>query len=101
MLLLTCAVAENLSPTAYGRFGTSVSGVDPRLGWWLMELPGTVVFVYWFFVRGGRQSEAAVPRFCAFVFCCHYAYRGWAFPALMRVHGNSKNFSLLPAIGGW
>jgi hypothetical protein len=90
VLLITCAVTEQIAPTAYGRFGADAKfAVSPRVGWWLMELPCTVVFLYFFFVRGGRQSSAPVPRFCAFVFVCHYAYRGWLFPALMRVHGNS------------
>ena len=35
------------------------------------------------------------------LFCNHYLYRGWVFPALIRVHGKSKSFSLVPALGGW
>jgi hypothetical protein len=31
----------------------------------------------------------------------HYSYRGWLFPYLVRVHASSKNFSLVPALGGW
>merc|ERR1719487_490154 len=91
-----------MSSTAYGRFGSDAKfAVSPRLGWWLMEIPCTVSFVYFFFVRGGSQSREAMPRFCAFLFCGHYFYRGWIFPSLIRVHGDSKNFSLVPALGGW
>ena len=89
----------------YGRFGNAGNlltvGLDPRLGWWLMELPCTLAFVYNFFVRGGPQARKPVPRLLAFVFCCHYLYRGWYFPLSMRVHGNTKNFDLSIALGSW
>ena len=32
--------------------------------------------------------------------CLHYGYRGWLYPYLLRPHPGSRNFSLLPAIGG-
>lgn len=99
-MVLVVMITENVSPTGYGRFGENTTiGVDPRLGWWLMELPCSVFFP-WFFLRTARSHEF-VPRLFACIFMMHYLYRGWIFPCLIRVHGKSTNFSLVPAIGGW
>lgn len=101
LVVCICAAAENFSSTGYGRFGEGAYvAVSPRLGWWLMELPVTLSFLYFFFVKGGPQSRELAPRVLAGVFCWHYAYRGWVFPYLIRVHGNSSNFSLVPSIFG-
>jgi len=103
LIMITCFIAENISPTAYGRFGkdNATFSVSPRVGWWLMEIPVTVMMLYFFFIKGGSQSGNFVPRIMAFVVCGHYAYRGWYYPYNVNVSNNSKNFSLLPAIGGW
>lgn len=102
-LVVVTLITELVSPTAYGRFGASGSSttfsVNPRLGWWLMELPCSVCFAIVFF-RSPRAGEW-VPRLFAGIMLLHYLYRGWIFPALIRVHGKSTNFSLLPALGGW
>lgn len=105
-LVVVCAVAEVTSSTPYGRFGIPGKGalsigLHPKLGWWLMELPCSLVFWYQYFVVGGSQSGKGVPRFFAFLFCCHYFYRGWAFPLLLNVHPGSKNFDLTTAFGSW
>jgi 3-oxo-5-alpha-steroid 4-dehydrogenase 1 len=89
-LVVVCAIAEQVQSTGYGRFGGTSVGLDPRLGWWLMELPCTVSFVWNFFGVGGRQSTELVPRMMAFIFCSHYLYRGWYWPFHIKVHGNSK-----------
>lgn len=51
-----------------------------------------------FFLRPGTQSGQWVPRMFAAIFCCHYLYRGWIFPSLIRVRGPS-NFGVLTAFG--
>jgi len=100
-----CLLAEVISPTAYGRFGNDASfAVSPRLGWFLMELPCTVVFGYLFWYRAyllglRKLSRSSLVLGC--IFSLHYAYRGWYYPYNIRVYGNSSNFSLAPAIGGW
>lgn len=102
VLIVICGLAEISGSTPYGRFGGSTSfGLDPRIGWWLMELPCTVSFCYFFFVKSGPQANNIVPRLLAALFLMHYSYRGWIFPTLIRVHGNSKNFDLTIALGGW
>jgi len=102
LLVFVCLAAETTASTAYGKFGDSIGvGLDPRIGWWLMELPCSAVFVYQFFFVGGPQSRELVPRILAFVFVCHYAYRGWIFPALINVYKGSKNFSIVPACFSW
>jgi 3-oxo-5-alpha-steroid 4-dehydrogenase 1 len=45
-------------PSPYGRFASQKFGLsfDPRLGWFLMELPATLSFLF-FFAQGARRSE--------------------------------------------
>ena len=52
-VMITLAT-EVTSPTAYGKFGTGTTfSVPPRIGWWLMELPVSVMLFYFFFIKGG------------------------------------------------
>jgi 3-oxo-5-alpha-steroid 4-dehydrogenase 1 len=88
--------------TPYGRFADEKYGasLDPRLGWFLMELPAMVVFVL-FYVRG-PHATAPFPLFVLFVWVVHYANRGFIMPALMRVPvGQKSSFSLYVVIMGW
>jgi len=101
LMVLVCFVAENVSSTSYGRFGgDAMVQISPRIGWWLLELPVSISFVYFFFIKGGSQSQEFVPRLLSGVMVLHYAYRGWIFPYMVKVHGNSSNFSIVPALGG-
>ena len=100
-LVVVCFLAENYMPTQYGKFGDAKVGLDPRLGWWLMELPCSVVFVALFFFFCGPQSNEPVPRIMATIFCMHYLYRGWIFPLSINVHKGSQNFSVVPACCSW
>jgi hypothetical protein len=81
VMVCVCLCAELCASTAYGKFsGGAAVAVPARLGWWLLELPVTLSFGYFFFVRGGPQSHKPVPRIMAGVMCWHYCYRGWLFP---------------------
>eukprot|EP00933_Yihiella_yeosuensis_P048264 TRINITY_DN44365_c0_g1_i1.p1 TRINITY_DN44365_c0_g1~~TRINITY_DN44365_c0_g1_i1.p1 ORF type:complete len:312 (+),score=31.54 TRINITY_DN44365_c0_g1_i1:51-938(+) len=102
LIVLVCGLSEVSSSTAYGKFGTSaVFTVSPRIGWWLMELPVTLSFLFFFFWKPGPNRNRLVPRMCASIMCMHYTYRGWIYPYMIRVHpGAQSNFSLVPAIGG-
>jgi 3-oxo-5-alpha-steroid 4-dehydrogenase 1 len=81
-----------------GFFGSASYGVfaskklrfnfDPRWGWFLMELPATLSFFY-FYSQGQNRAEA-VPLFFLFVWTVHYANRGYIFPLLMRVVKGAK-----------
>ena len=107
--VVMCAIAENVQSTQYGRFGNDSGltvALDPRVGWWLMELPCSLLFYYLYFGQTGPLSSLAASRFLGFVFVCHYLYRGWAFPLLLNVQPGTKNFDLSIAIGereetGW
>lgn len=88
--------------TPYGRFADDSFGVslDPRLGWFLMELPASLSFVYFFW----KGPNAATPfaLFVLFVWLVHYANRGFIMPALMRVPvGQKSSFSLMLVVVGW
>ena len=105
IMVFISACAELSSSTPYGKFGNPggilTFAVDSRIGWWLMELPCSIVFIYQFFVVGGSQASKPVPRFFAFLFCCHYVYRGWLFPYFLNVHPGAKNFDVGIAFGSW
>ena len=102
LLVLVCLIAETTESTAYGRFGNNSSiGLDPRLGWWLMELPCSSFFIYRFWIVGGPNKKEFCSRLLASIFTFHYIYRGWIFPSMIRVHNNSTNFSIIPALFSW
>ncbi len=95
-------VAARVMQSPYGRFASPRFGLslDPRLGWFLMELPATLSFLY-FFSRGQHAGELVPMIFCA-VWLVHYANRGFIFPSLMRVpRGKAASFGLLVVVSGW
>ncbi len=95
-MILATVIASPFMASPYGRFSSERFGItmDPRVGWFLMELPATLSFAFFFFT-GTRWNEP-VPLVFMVVWMIHYAYRGYLFPALMRVHrGYRKSFSIL------
>ena len=87
----------------YGRFASKRFGVnlDPRLGWFLMELPATLSFLYFFLFHGERRAEL-VPIIFLVIWLIHYGNRGFAFPMLMRVPiGQTSSFSITVVVMGW
>jgi len=88
--------------TPYGRFGGKGKGlhVSPRLGWFLMELPAPLTFLFFYF-RGGHPYAPISLAFLG-LWCLHYAYRTFTFPALMRVApGYHSTFSFFVVASGW
>jgi 3-oxo-5-alpha-steroid 4-dehydrogenase 1 len=89
-------------PSPYGRFASARYGVSlsPRLGWFLMELPATLSFLY-FFSRGPKRAEG-VPLLFLAMWLVHYANRGFLFPYKMRVaRGDRSSFSITVIVVGW
>lgn len=89
-------------PSPYGRFASTRFGisVDSRLGWFLMELPATLSFFY-FFSRGPHRAET-VPLVFMCMWAIHYSNRGFFFPMSMRVaKGDKGSFSALVIVTGW
>jgi 3-oxo-5-alpha-steroid 4-dehydrogenase 1 len=86
----------------YGKLGSERRGVNlsPRLGWFLMELPATLSFL-WFYLHG-RNAGELVPMIFLGVWLVHYGNRGFVFPFLMRVaKGSRGTFSLVVVTSGW
>lgn len=86
----------------YGRFASDKYGfsLSPRLGWFLMELPATISFVYFFF-QGENRFEA-VPLFFLGIWLIHYGNRGFIFPYLIRTtKGQTGSFSFMVVSAGW
>ncbi|MBC7171245.1 MAG: 3-oxo-5-alpha-steroid 4-dehydrogenase, partial [Polyangiaceae bacterium] len=101
-IVLITAIAALFVTTPSGHFADSRFGIalDPRLGWFLMELPAPVAFFVAYF-RGPNRFEW-FPLFTLFVFTCHYANRGFVMPARMRVpKGQRSSFGLAVVLVGW
>ena len=101
-LALLTALAAPFVATPYGRFASARWGpaLDPRIGWMLMELPASVVFLATYF-RGPNRLEP-FPLFFLFVWCCHYLNRGFLMPLFMRVpKGQKSSFGLMVIAVGW
>lgn len=99
---LLVAVVAPFVPSPYGRFASERLGfaLDPRLGWFLMELPATVSFLV-FFLSGPHRLEP-VPLFFLGLWLLHYSNRGFFFPFSMRVpRGAKASFGVLVMSMGW
>ena len=103
--LALAALVSLTSPfvaSPYGRFASDKWGlaVDPRLGWFLMELPSTVCFLVFFF-QGPHRFEPVPLAFLA-IWLVHYGNRGFFFPLSMRVpKGGKASFGMLVLSMGW
>ncbi len=96
------AVGAAFTKSPYGRFASDRWGLSlsPRLGWFLMELPATLSFVF-FYVQGRNRFEP-VPLFFLAVWLIHYGNRGFVFPYLIRSpKGATASFSLMIVMTGW
>jgi 3-oxo-5-alpha-steroid 4-dehydrogenase 1 len=96
------ALTAPFVPSPYGRFSSPRFGLrlGPRLGWFLMELPATLSFLY-FFSRGPRWHEP-VPLLLLAVWLGHYTNRGFVFPLLIRApKGATATFSITVVLVGW
>ena len=54
-MVLISACAELSASTPYGKFGNPGTGIltiaiSPKIGWFLMELPCSVMFIYQFYI---------------------------------------------------
>ncbi len=102
IIVALTVVASFFMQTPYGRFADGRFGIslDPRWGWFLMELPASVTFLVTY--ANGANRTDAFPLFVLFVWVCHYANRGFLMPLLMRVpSGQKSSFSLMVVLIGW
>lgn len=86
----------------YGRFASNQWGIalSPRLGWFLMELPAMLSFVFFYFQ--GKNRFEIVPLFFLLVWVVHYTNRGFVFPFLIRSpKGATASFSVMIVVMGW
>lgn len=108
--LLTCALGfaafvfaiSWFLPSPYGRFASRRFGLSlsPRLGWFLMELPATLSFLFFYF-HGPRRAEP-VPLLFLAMWLVHYGNRGFWFPYRIRVaRGDRASFSAMVILVGW
>ncbi len=89
-------------PSPYGRFASSKYGISvgPRLGWFLMELPSTLSFLY-FYLQGPRRADT-VPLLFLAMWLIHYGNRGFYFPFSIRAaKGQKASFGLMVIAIGW
>lgn len=94
---LLTIVSAPFADSPYGRFASDQWGginLNPKLGWWLMEIPATVVF-FWFFLSGGPNWGITALVLGA-IWALHYGNRGWFFPLSIRVAKNRRStFSVI------
>jgi 3-oxo-5-alpha-steroid 4-dehydrogenase 1 len=79
----------------YGRFATTKVGfnLNPKLGWWLMEIPATVAFAVFYLTGPNRFEPTSVVL--ALIWLLHYGNRGWFFPLSIRqVPGKRSSFNV-------
>jgi 3-oxo-5-alpha-steroid 4-dehydrogenase 1 len=119
MTSLMLSLAKYQAKAEYGKYGGRGSGVslDPKLGWWLMELPATLSFLTFFWrgrsakVRAEREERDLdkkkrgpsgwTPKVLFLVWCLHYGNRGWFFPLNIRVaKGTKQSFALYNSLIG-
>jgi len=96
------AITAWFIPSPYGRFASERFGVglDPRLGWFLMELPASLSFLY-FYARGPHRAEP-VPLVFLCMWLIHYGNRGFFFPLSIRTPKGAKaTFGILVLVVGW
>jgi 3-oxo-5-alpha-steroid 4-dehydrogenase 1 len=95
-LVLSTVLGAFVMKTPYGRFGHVNWGIklNPRWGWFLMELPAWSLFIPIFFL--GSNAFNLVPSIFFGIWMIHYTNRGILFPMLMRVHpGAKKTFNII------
>ncbi len=86
----------------YGKLSQGNVGFNfsPKWGWFLMELPATVSFLFFYF-QGEHRFEL-VPMIFLGIWLLHYGNRGFVFPMLMRVAKGAKgSFSIMIVVAGW
>eukprot|EP01065_Artemidia_motanka_P034800 TRINITY_DN4262_c4_g1_i1.p1 TRINITY_DN4262_c4_g1~~TRINITY_DN4262_c4_g1_i1.p1 ORF type:complete len:299 (+),score=96.22 TRINITY_DN4262_c4_g1_i1:66-899(+) len=115
LVLSTAAGVKGKAP--YGKFANRSLGsvqLDPRLGWWLMEIPATASFLYHFLKHDPKEKAAEEKKektgkgpskrmkyLLALLWLVHYGNRGWFFPLSIRVQpGTKANFSRGNALVG-
>jgi 3-oxo-5-alpha-steroid 4-dehydrogenase 1 len=112
--------ANKQSRAPYGKFGGHKSvgvSLDPRLGWFLMELPASISFLYHFYIGRKLKLEKErketnlekkmegpsgyMPKILFFLWCRHYFNRGFYFPLTIRVaQGSKQSFALYNSLIG-
>lgn len=95
-LVALVALIAPFVPSPYGRFASSKFGLrlDPRLGWFLMELGSPLSFLYFFL--GGPHRFETVPLLFLCLWCIHYGNRAFYFPLSIRSpRGAQANFSVM------
>lgn len=94
-----------LTSSPYGKLQDGILAnyslsLNPRLGWFLMELPATLSFV-WFYFNSPLASNPARLIFAGLWFL-HYGNRGFYFPFSIRnAPGAKASFSYVVILVGW
>ena len=94
-------VAGFFAQSSYGRFSSAKLrfNLSPRFGWWLMEIPASVVFAAAYLAGPARGEPTALVL--AGIWVLHYANRGWFFPlAIRQVPGKRSTFNVSVVLMG-
>lgn len=94
-------IAGFFGQSSYGRFSSTKLGfnLNPKFGWWLMEIPATVVFAVAYLSGPARFEPTSLVL--AGIWALHYANRGWFFPlAIRQVPGKRSTFNVSVVVMG-
>lgn len=94
-------IAGFFGQSSYGRFSSTTLGfnLNPKFGWWLMEIPATVVFAVAYLSGPARFEPTSLVL--AGIWVLHYANRGWFFPlAIRQVPGKRSTFNVSVVVMG-
>ncbi|MGV0634217.1 3-oxo-5-alpha-steroid 4-dehydrogenase [Mycolicibacillus trivialis] len=94
-------IAGFFGQSSYGRFSSTTLGfnLNPKFGWWLMEIPATVVFAVAYLSGPARFEPTSLVL--AGIWALHYANRGWFFPlAIRQVPGKRSTFNVSVVVMG-
>ena len=85
-------IAGAFAQSPYGRFASDSYGINlnPKLGWWLMEIPATASFL-WFYLQSDSANWTVTTLFLGGLWMLHYGNRGWFFPLSIRVAPGAKS----------
>uniref|UniRef100_K3WAS6 3-oxo-5-alpha-steroid 4-dehydrogenase C-terminal domain-containing protein n=1 Tax=Globisporangium ultimum (strain ATCC 200006 / CBS 805.95 / DAOM BR144) TaxID=431595 RepID=K3WAS6_GLOUD len=83
-------LATSLVNAPYGRHARPGWGptINTRLGWVLMEMPSALWFAF-VYLRGEHRT-LTTPMIAASLWCCHYFYRAFVYPFLIRASKDKR-----------
>lgn len=82
-------------PAPYGRYVNKKRGFNTKAGWFLMEFPALLFFIFIFFA--GKKRFEPVPLFFLFLWLYHYIYRTFFYTFRLSPHSKPVPYEIVSA----